>query len=218
MSSVGFATLAGQEPLAPAVPLWQTAGPSSSARAAPVERGLCRCIGRGCATCRRRGSSGPAALAAGACVGALAARGSKRAGKTKSAVAAVKEREQALVVAEGGEHAKTSFEVLVQLAKGNNAFCEQLRTTGTYKAGTKVDKLAESFMKPPPKAIVLSCSKFDAPLDALFGAQTGELCSVRVLGNTCGRADSIVSSIEYELSSDQPPVLLVLGNSMNEAV
>jgi len=220
MSSVGFATLAGQERLAPATaaPLWQPNAPSSAARAVPTERGPCRCSGQGCAVCTRRGC-GPATLAAGACVGALVLRGGKRAGgKKKSAVAAVKEREQVVTQLPEGGNVKQGTGVLRQLAQGNNAFCEQLRTVGSYKASTEVDKFVESFLQPRPKAIVLSCSKFDAPLDALFGTQAGELCSVRVLGNTCGRADGIVGSIEYELSSDQPPVLLVLGNSMNEAV
>jgi len=112
----------------------------------------------------------------------------------------------------------SSSEVLWQLAKGNSAFCEQLRKAGSYKANTKVDNFAESFLKPPPKAIILSCSKFDAPMSALFGAQPGELCTVRVLGNTCGNADGVVGSIEYELSAVQLPVVIVLGNSRNEAV
>eukprot|EP00445_Apocalathium_hangoei_P024899 CAMPEP_0203932670 /NCGR_PEP_ID=MMETSP0359-20131031/71017_1 /ASSEMBLY_ACC=CAM_ASM_000338 /TAXON_ID=268821 /ORGANISM="Scrippsiella Hangoei, Strain SHTV-5" /LENGTH=810 /DNA_ID=CAMNT_0050862141 /DNA_START=38 /DNA_END=2470 /DNA_ORIENTATION=- len=215
MSSVGFATLAGhgQNPTTPAklAPIWQSNAPSAEARAVPLGDD-------------RRGH-GPASLVAGACVGVLVLRGGKRVGQKKKkngAAAALQESELRAGVEpkewRSSSNAGTASKVLVQLAKGNNAFCEQLRVVGSYMASPQVDKFKELSLNPDPKAIVVCCSKLDAPVNALFGAEPGDLCVVRSLGNTCGRSDGVVGSIEYELSTVQPPLVLVLGNSRSEAV
>ena len=41
---------------------------------------------------------------------------------------------------------------------------------------------------------------------------------VRVCGNVCEKNDGVIGSLEFALAAEMPPVLLVMGNSMNELV
>ena len=37
-------------------------------------------------------------------------------------------------------------------------------------------------------------------------------------GNVCEKNDGVIGSLEFALAAEMPPVLLVMGNSMNELV
>jgi len=108
---------------------------------------------------------------------------------------------------------------LVEFMEGNKKWVDNGLVSST-STGSLVNNLVEDPFNPiPKKALVLSCARSVAPMDSIFDTNPGELQVVRVCGNLCTANDGVLGSIEYALSSDSaPPLLMVLGNSKNAVV
>jgi len=107
---------------------------------------------------------------------------------------------------------------ILEFLQGNKRWVEN-GCVSAPTTGPLVNKLVEDPFNPTQKkALVLSCARSVAPMDSLFDTNPGELQVVRVIGNMCTSNDGVLGSIEYALSSEQaPPLIMVLGNS-NSAV
>ena len=110
--------------------------------------------------------------------------------------------------------------VIWKLAQGNKRYCEAKNSPDHTRPMTKlVDLLIEDPIRPRPvEALVFACAISYAPTDAVFDAEPGQIQVVRVCGNVCEKNDGVIGSLEFALAAEMPPVLLVLGNSMNELV
>jgi len=108
---------------------------------------------------------------------------------------------------------------IMEFLEGNKRWIEN-GCVSTPATGALVDHLVEDPFNPTAKkALVLSCARSVAPMDAMFDTNPGELQVVRVCGNMCTSNDGVLGSVEYALSSPAaPPLLLVLGNSKNAVV
>jgi len=113
-----------------------------------------------------------------------------------------------------------------ELAQGNKRYAGR---RGVSNVESRVDRsvvemLIEDPLKPTrPKAIVISCARSYAPIDAIFDTSPGELQVIRVIGNVCRPNDGVSGSVEFALAYGKaknaaPPLLVVLGNSRNDVV
>jgi len=117
------------------------------------------------------------------------------------------------------ERVTTADQVIAQLIQGNRRFLGDANEK--FKPGLSPrDLLVESpYAQISKKALVLSCAYLDLPLDAVFDVQAGELQVIRVMGFLTGDHDGVMSSIDFALASEgAPPLMLVIGDSSNEAL
>jgi len=110
-------------------------------------------------------------------------------------------------------------ETVAELLQGNRRF---LSDSGVnFKKGMSPLTLLEEnpYSIIEKKALVLSCANLDLPIDAIFDVEAGELQSIRVMGFLSGDHDGVMSSVDYAVASaGAPPLMLVLGDSDNEAL
>ena len=113
----------------------------------------------------------------------------------------------------------TASEVIWKLAQGNRRYCEAKHSPHARPKTKLVDLLIEDPIRPRSvEALVFACAISFAPTDAVFDAEPGQIQVVRVCGNVCEKNDGVIGSLEFALAAEMPPVLLVMGNSMNELV
>mmetsp|Transcript_55554 Transcript_55554/g.102800 ORF Transcript_55554/g.102800 Transcript_55554/m.102800 type:complete len:764 (-) Transcript_55554:87-2378(-) len=109
--------------------------------------------------------------------------------------------------------------VITELLNGNRRWLGESNEKFTPGLSPR-DLLVESpYTQIEKKALVLSCAYLDLPLDAIFDVKTGELQVIRVMGYLTGDHDGVMSSVDFALASkDAPPLMLVIGDSNNEAM
>lgn len=113
------------------------------------------------------------------------------------------------------------MDIIRKLAQGNKDYMTSRQLYGSnYRP---MQESASTLMADPLhpvalKAVVITDSLvFDSAWN-IFGADHGELQVVRIAGFVCSPSlpdDGVVGSVEFALSQDGPPVLMVLGNSQN---
>mmetsp|Transcript_54502 Transcript_54502/g.100837 ORF Transcript_54502/g.100837 Transcript_54502/m.100837 type:complete len:765 (-) Transcript_54502:194-2488(-) len=110
-------------------------------------------------------------------------------------------------------------ETVTELLQGNRRF---LSGEGVnFRKGLSPLNLLEEnpYNQVERKALVLSCANLDVPIDAIFDVQAGELQSIRVMGFLTGDHDGVMSSVDFALASKgAPPLMIVMGDSDNEAL
>jgi len=117
------------------------------------------------------------------------------------------------------ESALLAEDVLYDMVIGNRRFVSG-KTINTGKDASPVQILmGDPFNPAVKKAVVLTDAYLDVPMDAVFDALPGEIQSIRVMGYTAGDHDGVMSSVDYAMSGDDsPPVLIVLGDSESEVM
>jgi len=108
-------------------------------------------------------------------------------------------------------------DIMRELIKGNKRFLKG----ASFRKKTElppVELMLQEPLKPiKHQAVVLSCAHLPVSVDDIFDVEAGVLQNIRVLGIVCGDHDGIMSSVDYSLSKeDAPPVLVVLGNAQSE--
>mmetsp|Transcript_2541 Transcript_2541/g.6427 ORF Transcript_2541/g.6427 Transcript_2541/m.6427 type:complete len:765 (-) Transcript_2541:194-2488(-) len=113
----------------------------------------------------------------------------------------------------------TADKIISDLLQGNRRFLTN-KNENFKKGLAPMDLLMENPYSPvEKKAIVLSCADLDVPLDAVFDVTAGELQVIRVMGYVTGDHDGVMSSVDFAVASKgAPPLMLVLGDSDNEAL
>mmetsp|Transcript_71004 Transcript_71004/g.135433 ORF Transcript_71004/g.135433 Transcript_71004/m.135433 type:complete len:789 (+) Transcript_71004:68-2434(+) len=118
-------------------------------------------------------------------------------------------------------------DVIWKFSKGNGNYMRQSRKEGhrrKFSSSVMVDKIIEDPLKPVQRqAIIVSDARSFAAVDELFSsAEPGEIQAVRVSGCVIApddQFDGVLGSVEYALMQPEPPpLLMVMGNSKNEAV
>jgi hypothetical protein len=89
-----------------------------------------------------------------------------------------------------------------ELAQGNKRYAGRRGVSNTESKGERsvVEMLIEDPLRPtPPKAIVISCARSYAPIDAIFDTSPGQLQVIRIIGNVCRPHDGVSGSVEFAL-------------------
>mmetsp|Transcript_23480 Transcript_23480/g.45719 ORF Transcript_23480/g.45719 Transcript_23480/m.45719 type:complete len:778 (+) Transcript_23480:30-2363(+) len=109
-------------------------------------------------------------------------------------------------------------QIVYAMAQGNKRYVEGQGTAGASKS-SMVDLLVEDPLNPTPvQAIVVSCSRQNAPIDSIFDAEPGSISSFRVTGNVIQENDAVMGSAEFVLEEFEAPMMIVMGNENNDAI
>jgi len=131
-----------------------------------------------------------------------------------------KEKDERTKAAASGRPLETADDVVYSLEIGNRRYMSRLRDVDVDKLGKEaVGQLRKDPIAPSGvRAVVVSCARCLAPVEAIFDAAPGALHSLRVGGNVCRRDDGVIGCCEFALEQYAPPLLLVLGNERNDMV